>query len=116
MGSVETNFVGNEMANQFVVSAEQMAYINSAPAFAHIADQAARVFIYQLRHQFGIGATGVVYGARYVRQLAQLCKYNQVGHFAYQVGLRVRNFKSAREAGQFMENTIDGLFQLGVMR
>jgi VIT1/CCC1 family predicted Fe2+/Mn2+ transporter len=80
----------------------------------HITNQAARVLIGGLRDQFS--GFNKMYGSRYIRALAEVCKYNETDYYTYQIGLTSRKFASQKDAGVFMEKTINDLFDLGIMK
>lgn len=82
----------------------------------HIANAAARAAILTIRRKY-CGITKI-YGSRYMTQLETLCGYNG-GATRTGYVLTIRNtqkeFKTTKEAGLFMEATINDLFEFGLM-
>jgi hypothetical protein len=80
----------------------------------HITNAGARALIGGLRDKFcGLNK---MYGVRYVRALAEVCKYQETDFYTYRMGLTTRKFRSQKEAGVFMEKTINDLFEFGILK
>lgn len=82
----------------------------------HIKNAAARALVLSIRRKY-CGITKI-YGSRYMTQLETICGYmGGATRTGYTLTIKntTKEFKTTKEAGLFMEATINDLFDFGLM-